>query len=299
MGTESSEQTSTKVPVGKTHDGIRYEEPVEGVARIVLDRPEQRNAQDRALLYALNDAFDRAAHDDAVRVIILSASGPHFSSGHDLAEKMSERDFQPVGTWGGASLPGIEGHMAVEEEIYLGFCWRWRNIPKPTIAQVHGKTIAGGLMLVWVCDLIVASEESTFSDPVVAFGVNGVEYFAHPWEVGARKAKEMLFTGEEITASEAKSLGMVNRVVARERLDQYTLDMAGHIAKRPSMGLKLAKLSVNQAQDAQGLWTGLQSAMSLQQLGHSHNMKVHGYPVDPGGAKIVREQAKAGPRFRD
>lgn len=291
-GSEKTDASSgsTEVPVG---GGVRYERPAEGVARVVLARPEQRNAQDLALLYALNDAFDRAAQDDDVRVIILSADGPHFSSGHDLQEKSSPSDFELVGTWGGSSLPGAEGYMAKEQEVYLGFCWRWRNIPKPLIAQVHGKTIAGGLMLIWVCDLIVASEESTFSDPVVAFGVNGVEYFAHPWEVGARKAKEMLFTGEAIDAQEAYLRGMVNRIVAREALADETLALASQIAQRPSMGLKLAKMSVNQTQDAQGLWSSLQAAMSLQQLGHSHNQQVHGMSVDPEGASIIREQAKA------
>ena len=173
-------------------------------------------------------------------------------------------------------------------------CWRWRNLPIPTVAQVHGKTIAGGLMLMWVCDLVVAADDATFSDPVVAFGVNGVEYFAHPWEVGVRKAKEMLFTGEAIGAEEARSLGMVNRVVPRTELADATLQLACKIASRPSMGLKLAKQAVNQAQDAQGLWAALQAAMSLQQLGHSHNAQVHGMIVDPAGAGIIRREAKKG-----
>ena len=278
-------------PEDSASGGVRYENPRPGVARVVLARPERRNAQDLALLYALNEAFDRAAQDDEIRVIVLAADGPHFSSGHDLKETSKPSDFDLVGTWGGMSLPGAEGYMAREQEVYLGFCWRWRNIPKPMIAEVHGKTIAGGLMLIWVCDLIVASEDATFSDPVVAFGVNGVEYFAHPWEVGPRKAKEMLFTGEPIDAEEAHLRGMVNRVVPRAGLAEETLGLAEHIAQRPSMGLKLAKMSVNQTQDAQGLWNSLQAAMSLQQLGHSHNQQVHGMSVDPEGARIVRDQA--------
>ena len=284
---------------GDTVDGVRFEQPAEGVARIVLARPEARNAQDKPMLYALNAAFDRAAHDDDVRVIILAGDGPHFSSGHDLRDRSEISDFEPVGTWGGTGRPGIEGYMASEHEIYLGLCWRWRNLPKPTIAQVQGKVIAGGLMLAWVCDLIVAAEDAEFSDPVVAFGVNGGEYFAHPWEVGARKAKEMLFTGEPLTAAEAKQLGMVNRVVPLERLESYTLEMACHVAARPSMGLKLAKQSVNQMQDAQGLWPSLQAAMSLHQLGHSNDWQVHGVGIDPSGVEIIRKQAKAPPKFRD
>ena len=278
---------------GTGPETIRYETPAKGVARIMLARPEARNAQNKQMIYELNDAFDRAARDDEISVIVLAADGPHFSSGHDLRDRTTMADFETVSNWGGFGKAGAEGHMAVEEELYLGMCWRWRNLPKPTIAQVHGKTIAGGLMLAWVCDLIVASDDATFSDPVVAFGVNGVEYFAHPWEVGVRKAKEMLFTGDAITAEEARSLGMVNHVVPRDDLERFTLELAGKIAERPSMGLKLAKQSVNQMQDGQGLWTALQAAMSLQQLGHSHNAQVHGMPVDPRRLEVIRKQAKA------
>ena len=195
---------------------------------------------------------------------------------------MSEYD--TISTWGGFDKPGAEGRQSREEEIYFGMCWRWRNIPKPTIAQVNGKTLAGGLMLVWVCDLIIASEDATFSDPVVAFGVNGVEYFGHPWEFGVRKAKELLFTGGILSAREAQSLGMVNHVVPREELEDFTLSLAKRITERPSMGLRLPKESCNQAQDAQGFWTALRAAMSLQQLGHT---------VDPNGADIIRRDAKA------
>ena len=272
---------------------VRVETPSKGVARIVLARPEQRNAQDKRMTYELNAAFDEAARDDEIKVIILAGDGPHFCSGHDLRDRSSIHDFQPVSNWAGFSKGGAEGRQAVEEEIYLGMCWRWRNLPKPTIAQVHGKTIAGGLMLAWVCDLIIASEDASFSDPVVAFGVNGVEYFAHPWEVGVRKAKEMLFTGDTISAAEAHTLGMVNHVVPRDELESFTLGLAEKVAQRPSMGLRLAKQSVNQMQDAQGFWTALQAAMSLQQLGHTHNEVVHGMAVDPRGAEVIRAQAKA------
>jgi enoyl-CoA hydratase len=274
-------------------NSVLYTNPSPGVARIVLNRADTRNAQDKEMLYELNAAFDQAAQDDAVKVIVLAAEGPHFSSGHDLRDQSKMSDFTPVTNWGGFSLPGSEGYMAQEQEIYLGLCWRWRNLPKPTIAEVQGKVIAGGLMLVWVCDLVVAADNAQFSDPVVAFGVNGVEYFAHPWEVGVRKAKEMLFTGEAISAEEAQSLGMVNRVVALDQLQDETSELADKISKRPSMGLKLAKQSVNQMQDAQGIWTALQGAMSLQQLGHANNQQVHGMLVDPAGAKIIRDQAKS------
>jgi enoyl-CoA hydratase len=147
-------------------------------------------------------------------------------------------------------------------------------------------------MLIWPFDLIVASEDATFSDPVVGFGVNGHEFFAHAWELGHRKAKEILFTGEALGAAEAKTLGMVNQVVPRDQLEDFTLKMAEKIALRPTIGLKTAKMAVNQSLDAQGMWTALQAAFSLHQLGHTHNLAVHGMRVDPAGMKMIREGAK-------
>jgi enoyl-CoA hydratase len=275
---------------------VRYEQPDPRIARVVLNRPERANAQNTRLLYELNAALDRASRDDAVKVIIVAAEGEHFSSGHDLGRGQDWRlDDVGISPGGGYRQPGIEGNWAREEEIYFGLCWRWRNIPKPTIAEVQGKVIAGGLMLVWPFDLVVASEDATFQDPVVAFGVNGVEYFGHPWEFGVRKAKEMLFTGRAISARTAKQLGMVNRVVARERLSAETLELATEIAAQPMMGLKLAKESVNQAQNAQGLYESLRSAMGPQQLGHANNQIVHKIPVDPAGMQIVRDLGRKPP----
>jgi enoyl-CoA hydratase len=281
---------------------IRYEEAQDGVVRIVLARPGSRNAQDKTMLYELNEAFDHAAHDNEVRVVILAADGPHFSSGHDLADSTKMRQFTPVSCWGGYGLPGAEGRLAIEHEIYLGLCWRWRNFPKPTIAEVQGKAMAGGLMLVWVCDLVIAADDAQFSDPVVAFGLNGHEYFVHAWEFGARKAKELLFTGDAISAREAQQLGMVNHVVRVDELSQYTRGIAERIATRPTMGLKLAKQAVNQSLDAQGQWTAIQAAFSLHQLGHSHSMQLHGQPFDPAGVDIIRNEARrqsAAPRESD
>ncbi len=265
------------------------------VATITLDRPEMANAQNTQLIDEVDAAFDLADADDQVRVVVLAGRGRHFSSGHDL--KALVGDTEPDEWRLMRETP--EGKYHHEKVMYFDRCLRIRDFRKPTIAAVQGKCIAAGVMLACMCDLIVASDDATFADPVVAFGVNGVEYFAHPWEVGPRKAKEMLFTGEPLTAAEAKTLGMVNRVVSAERLESYTLEMASHIAKRPSMGLKLAKQSVNQMQDAQGLWPSLQAAMSLQQLGHSHNAQVHKIPVDPAGLRIIRDQAKAGRKFEE
>ena len=270
---------------------IRYEQPAERVARIVLARADVANAQNYRMLTELNEAFDRASRDQSVRVIILAADGTHFSSGHDLRAGTDMADVDPVGTWCCFDAEGAEGYMATEAEMYVGLCWRWRNLSKPTIAQVQGKVIAGGLMLVWPMDLVVCSEEATFSDPVVAFGVNGHEYFTHPYEAGARLAKEMLFTGRAITADEALRHGMVNKVVPLDALEAEKLAMAEHIAKRPMIGLTLAKQSVNNSLDAMGMWTAIQSAFGLHHVAHNHNQRLHGSLVDPAGVDVIRSEA--------
>jgi len=270
----------------KTFDHIIYESPAEHVARIVLNRPSTRNSQDTHFLYELNDAFDLAAQDDNIKVIILAANGPHFSSGHDLRERNGAealRNHKTVGTWCGWSCAGAEAQMSREKELYIGLSERWRNLPKPTIAAVQGRCIMGGLMLIWPCDIIIASEDAQFVDHAVSFGVGGVEYFAHPWEMGARKAKEFLFTGEWMTAAEAYRLGMVNHVVPLEHLQEAALTMAKKIATKPLFALKLAKESVNAMEDVQGRTNAMQTSFALHQLAHTHNLKVFNMLMDPSG----------------
>ena len=264
---------------------VRYEvvDPGDhGIAVVTLNRPESRNAQNKRMTYEMNACFDDASRRSDVKVIVLQADGPHFSSCHDLRDTESSREFDSVFSGGGFGRPGQEGYMAYEEEVYFQMCWRWRNIPKPVLAAAQGKTIAGGLMLLWVCDVILAADDALFSDPVVGMGVNGVEYFAHPWELGARKAKELLFTGDWVTAQDAKALGMVNQVVPAAELREYTMAMARKIALRPSFALKLAKESVNQTLEAQGQWTAFRAAFSMQHLAHAHNQIKFGMLIDPG-----------------
>ena len=273
-----------------------YEIPEPHIARIRLNRPDRANAQDTELLYELNAAFDRAAHDDEVRVIILAAEGKHFSAGHDLSETDSAgamRRHQTVGTMCGFGCAGAEAQMAREEEIYTGFCERWRNIPKPTIAAVQGKCIAGGLMLAWPCDLIVASDDASFADPVVSFGVGGVEWFHHVEELGARKAKEMLFTGDAISAEDALKLGMVNQVVPREQLPDATLALARKIAVKSRFALKMTKLAINGVADAAGRDIAMKNAFHLHQLAHTHNLKVFSMLIDPTGLPEATRKAMA------
>ena len=259
--------------------------PAQGVARLTLNRPRARNAQNLDLLHALDDQFTEAMRDLDVRVIILAANGPDFSAGHDLRKTLEDEDENRFGersAAGNFGAPSGEGYMAREEEAYVQLCRRWRNLTKPTIAQVHGRCIAGGLMLAWVCDLIVASDDATFFDPVSAWGANGLEWFAYPWEMGARKAKEFLFTGDVWSAQEAWRLGMVNHVVAADELAQFTEELALRIASKPAFALKAAKQSVNAALDAQGQQVALDMAFQIHHLTHYHNRVLYdGKMVDP------------------
>ncbi len=264
-------------------DELLYDRPADHVVRITLNRPQARNAQGLKMTYELNAAFDAAAHDDEVKVVILAGADPHFSAGHDLADQARLQDFEPIGTWGQFRAAGHEGFYAREMEIYLEVTERWRNLPKPTIAQVQGKCMAGGNMLAWACDLIIASDDAEFIDHTLEMGVCGAEFFAHPYELGIRKAKEWLFTADWLSAQDAHRLGMVNQVVPRAELASYTLAMAQRIARKPLFALKMAKEAVNAAQDEMGRRSAMKTSFALHQLCHSHNLHVHGMPIDPQG----------------
>jgi enoyl-CoA hydratase len=262
------------------------------VARITLNRPEERNAQNSGLLYALDRAFYRFAQDDRMKVAVLGGAGKHFSSGHDLgtAGVDYEVSFDRVSMWWDhVDKEASENWVAREQEVYLGMCRRWREIPKPTIAMVQGACIAGGLMVAWSCDLIMASEDAFFADPVVRMGVPGVEYFRHPWELGPRQAKELLFLGGRLDAHRAHALGMVNHVVPREELEARTMELADGIAEMPRFGLALAKQAVNQAEDLMGQRSGVDAAFGLHHLAHAHNAAVSGSPILGETSSSTRE----------
>ncbi len=248
------------------------------IALVTMNRPEYRNAQNSAMTYALDAAFVRAVDDDEVKVIVLAGAGKHFSAGHDIGTPGRDVDVsferKAVLWWDHVGREGGDLRYAREMEVYLGMCRRWRELPKPTIAMVQGACIAGGLMLAWVCDLIIAADDAFFADPVVRMGIPGVEYFAHPWVLGPRAAKDVLFTGDRFDAARAFQLGMVNRVVPRESLEEETFALANRIAEMPRFGLALAKRAVNQAEDQMGLRSGMDSVFGLHHFAHAHNAEV-------------------------
>lgn len=257
---------------------IEYETIDDGtIAIITLNRPKQRNAQHRGLLVELDGAFSAANADDAVRVVILRGAGASFSAGHDLgsrehlAEKQAGPDQHPTYRQFGGTRSGAERMWGQERHFYLDKTKQWRDIQKVTIASVQGPVYAAGLMLMWACDLIVADTTATFADVVgTRLGMCGVEYFAHPWELGFRRAKDLLLTGDSLTADEAYRIGMVSRVFEPEQLVDSTIEYARRIAELPSVASTLIKNQVNEAQDAQGFNQALSSAFALHQLNHAH-----------------------------
>lgn len=260
---------------------VRYEQ-VDRVATITLARAEKANSQNERMLDELEACFTAAEYDDSVRVIVLRGEGKHFSAGHDLQ----------VGHPDQVSLAEPDGHYVLsklyrwEARKYFGYSWHWRNIPKPTIAAVQGRSIAGALNLIWPMDLIIAADDARFEDPVVMMAIAGVEYHGHTWELGARRAKDMLFTQRAIDAQEAKAIGLVRDVVPRDQLWDAAAELAAQIAQHDPFGLAQAKRAVNQTLDVQGYYAALQSVFDIHHTGHGNAISITGQPILMGLADM-------------
>jgi enoyl-CoA hydratase len=245
-----------------TYENLTRED-IGSVTRINVNRPQVANAQDRATLDELDATLRQLADDDAVRVVIIGGEGKHFSSGHDLAGGLAVR---PGHEDEGFTTERVWFH---ESKYYLEYCLAIRNFPKPTIAQVQGAAIAGGFMVANMCDLIVASEDAWFSDPVVqGMAAAGVEILVHPWVMSSRRAREMLYTGDRITALEALEIGMINRVVPRDQLETVSVELATKIAQAYPFATRLVKRSLNLTQDMMGFTNALQAHFATHDLSH-------------------------------
>ena len=243
--------------VNMEYQDIIYEQ-IGPVLRLWHNRPEARNAEGRRLLEELDHAVQRASADPGVHVVIFAAKGDHFSAGHDMKESIRDRP-----------NPTVEQRYEYELEHFYEYGLRIYDMPKPTIAQVQGACIAAGFMVSNMCDLMVASDDAFFSDPTGhTLGAAAVEMLIHPYVLGMRKAKEMLFTGRKITAQEGYEIGMINKVVPRAELEAETLALAQHIASAPPFGLSLIKRSLNRTRDAQGFRTALSAHFDAHQLSH-------------------------------
>ncbi len=256
------------------------------LARVRLNRPRYKNAQSQIMLEEMDAAFARAVEDKQVRVIILSGEGEHFSSGHDLGTQEEGEDQFRRGY-----APGPSGVYDRMDKIYLEYGLRWRDLPKPTIAMVQGYCIFGGWQIAASMDIVMAAQDALFLPGFV-------EYFSVPWDIGPRKAKEIIFQNRFVTAKEAMDLGFVNQVVAKENLEQETLALAKNIAETPPFLIRMAKVSINEAQDAMGFRVALQAALvNFILLAHSGDLlsmeeaaagKRSLSPVDQALAKLVK-----------
>ncbi|MCZ6868539.1 MAG: enoyl-CoA hydratase-related protein [Gammaproteobacteria bacterium] len=236
-----------------SHDNIVYE-VTDHIARITFNRPRYRNAQSRRLLEELDDAFATAATDGEVRVICLFGAGDHFSAGHDLGtpDELADRKERPM-------QEGVRGRFSHSREQYVDKTLRWRNVPKPTIAAVQGYCIFGGWIIASAMDILFAAEDAMF------LGSN-FQYFSIPWDMRPRQAKEILYQSRFIDAAEAKELGLVNRVVPRERLEAETLEYAADVAKNDPFQLRMIKMAVNQMQDSQGFQGHINAAHLMHMM---------------------------------
>lgn len=263
------------------------------VAWVTMNRPAFNNAQNSQMTYALDAAFRRAIDDDAVKAIVLAGTGKHFSAGHDIGTPGRDlhKSFDRKLLWPDhTNKPGAELLYTREQEVYLGMCRRWREMPKPTVASIQGACIAGGLMLAWICDLIVASEDAFFQDPVVRMGIPGVEYFAHGFELPPRVAKEFLLLGERMPAARAYNFGMVNSVVPRDGLEEETRRIANKLAEMPRLGLSLTKQAINHVEDLRGKRSAMDAVFHMHHFAHAQNDLVSG---DSLGGLTGRSMASA------
>jgi enoyl-CoA hydratase len=227
-------------------DVVLYE--VEGpIATILMNRPRAANAQNTALINGVDAAFDRADADDDVRVVILAGAGKHFSSGHDLKAILGPDPDE----WA-RMRDTPEGKFRHEQVMYVEKCRKIHDFRKPTIAAVQGKCVAAGLMLASMCDLIVAADDALFSNPVLRMSGAAVELLVEPWEMGIRQAKEFLLAAEEIDATEAWRLGLVNKVVPRADLTERTRELAARIALVPPITAQVVKGSINHVGELMG-----------------------------------------------
>ncbi len=247
---------------------VRYDVVQENIALITLDRPRYRNAQSWRLLDELDIALDRAAADAAIKATIVRGAGEHFSAGHDLGTPEQIEDLRQ------RRIPGV----GLEEydsfrKYNLDLNMKWRNHPKPTIAMVRGYCIYGGWMIAACMDVV-------FAAPGARFLAGQVEYFSIPWDIGARKAKELLFENRFIDANEALALGFVNRVIPLDDLERETLAWAGRVAESPAGALRMAKLAINASQDIQGFSNAMEAAFHNYVIMSHLDGYPRGYPAD-------------------
>ena len=250
---------------------IRYEVS-ERVGVLTLNRPEYRNAIGRIMIEELDDAFRRALDDEDVRAVALTAEGPHFSAGHDLGtpEKLADDKARPF-------PPGARGTFVRSWSMYIEPGLRWRNLPKPTICGVQGMCVFGGWMLAAAMDVLFAADNANFL-------ASRLQYFSIPWDIGVRKAKEVLFEPRFIDAKEALEFGFATRVYPVDKLREEVLTYARHVAENDPFYLWTTKIAINQAQDTQGYTTHINDAHAFP---ITDGQSSQGAQLPPGKRRIA------------
>jgi len=218
------------------------------VGVVTLNRPKYRNAQSYRMLDEIDAAFELARADEAVRVVVVRGSGGVFSTGHDLGTPEGMAYRQALG-----AKPGIQTYDQFKK-YNLDLLLKWRNFPKPTLAVVEGYCIYAGWMLAAAMDMIFAADNAEFLGGFV-------EYNTIPWDIGVRKAKELVFESRFIGAAEAERLGFVNRVLPLADLERESVAWARRVAENSPEALRMAKIQMNKAQDAAGFTNAVEDSL--------------------------------------
>jgi enoyl-CoA hydratase len=251
-----------------SYERILCEEVEPNIVKITMNRPEKRNAIDDLMVEELTDAFVQADFNDDVRVIILAGAGSDFSAGYDISGKGSPARGPILSAVMQTKLTGMEKTLKTTDYITYNQAIAIRDLSKPTIAMVQGNCIAAGLLYASICDLIVASDDVQFIDPLSRWAHAGFEILIEPYLFGFRKAKEVMWTGDPVSAKEAKEFGMVSKVVPRDKLEEETIQLARKIAKTLPVAASLVKRSVNDAWDLMGLRHAWRYHLLAHELSH-------------------------------
>ena len=261
---------------------VLLEEDIGPVRRLTMNRPDALNALNGELIEAMSTAVGAASEDDDVRVVILRGAGRAFCAGYDLNED-AEGGEHDARSW--------HEELSRSTEHMLEFT----ECSKPTIAQVHSYCLAGGTDLMLACDLAVVADDAKFGYVDIRFGSGVVSMFL-PWVIGVRRAKELLFTGEDrVSADEALRIGMVNRVVPAGELDDATLALANEIAKNEPFVIATTKRAVNRVWDVAGFRAAMAANTELDVLIETANL-----PARDDFRRITQEQGlRAAIAWRD
>jgi enoyl-CoA hydratase len=268
-----------------SYETIALDRPLDGVARITLNRPDKRNAISTPMRTELADALAAHDHDDDVRVTIIRGAGSCFSAGYDLGgDLMDDPPFHTAPGDGRWSRHVSESWFAI-----------W-DLAKPVIAQVHGYAIAGATELAQACDLVYVAEDARISYPIVRVA-SPPDWQYHMPLLGMRRAMEVMLTGGELTGAEAVAIGWANRAFPADRLEDEVLDVAAQVAATASDLAQINKRLVHRQAEIMGTRAAIRAGSELQALA-AHQASVQDFKADPLAAMKRHNAAEAERRAR-